>query len=76
MSYLQCSDIRQLFPRKLALHMRERKKKYPSAGGPAGKVESAGEGGKDQKESSRGDQGLPEIKVTWALPSLESFSFF
>lgn len=27
MSYLQCSDIRQLFPRKSALHMRERKKK-------------------------------------------------
>lgn len=37
MSYLQSSDIRQLFPRKLALHMRERKKKkYQRAWGQVG----------------------------------------
>lgn len=36
MSYLQCSDIRQLFPRKLALHMRERKKKIPKCMGTSG----------------------------------------
>lgn len=39
MSYLQSSDIRQLFPRKLALHMRERKKKkkYQRAWGQVGR---------------------------------------
>lgn len=52
MSYLQSSDIRQLFPRKLALHMRERKKKKvpKSRRTSRGKVEKAGDGGKDQKE--------------------------
>lgn len=53
MSYLQSSDIRQLFPRKLALHMRERKKKKKvpkSMRTSRGKVEKAGDGGKDQKE--------------------------
>lgn len=44
MSYLQSSDIRQLFPRKLALHMRERKKKVPkSMRTSRGKVEKAGD---------------------------------
>lgn len=49
MSYLQCSDIRQLFPRKLALHMRERKKKNAKVHGDQ-EVEKVGERGKDQKE--------------------------
>lgn len=52
MSYLQSSDIRQLFPRKLALHMTERKKKKkkkPKVHGD-GKVEKVAERGKDQKE--------------------------
>lgn len=50
MSYLQCSDIRQLFPRKLALHMRERKKNTKVH--EDGEVEKVGKGGKDQKEKS------------------------
>ena len=54
MSYLQSSDIRQLFPRKLALQMRERKKKKKKTGRKEkiqGKVKSAGERAKELRES-------------------------
>ena len=52
MSYLQSSDIRQLFPRKLALQMRERKKKKTGRKETIqGKVKSAGERAKELRES-------------------------
>ena len=78
MSYLQSSDIRQLFPRKLALHMRERKKKKSTKehGDKSGEGCESWRRGQRSERIKPADLGWPKIKVTWAWPSLERFSFF
>lgn len=56
-SYLQGSDIRQLFPRKLTLHIkRERGKKNKENEGSVFKTEGLGGGGEENKRAAQKNQ--------------------
>lgn len=73
-SYLQGSDIRQLFPRKLTLHIkRERGKKKKKKENEGCVFKTEGPGGRRRREQ----ESCPKkSKFQPVLPSLESSSFF